>query len=141
MAHLFTNEQLELFNKTEKELTERFTDPTYTAYEIIPVEDLSIADLTTSSENNIFDYLAIGIVCLFKEITGCEEKKIYVWNKRNYSGKKLHRHITAIQSDKCMKMLYLNLSLEILVLMYLKSVSRKIIYITYILWTFSCTMI
>ena len=81
----FTKEQMDFFKEEEKKLLERFTEPEYAAYEIVTTEDLSLADLKVSPDSNIFDYIAIGVVCLFKQITGCTDKKVYVWNFKNYS--------------------------------------------------------
>lgn len=91
-----TQEQITFLEEEEKKLLNRFKEVTYSQYEIVPVEDISRADLKISPENNIFDYLAIGIVCLFKEITGCTDKKVYVWSFSTYSSES--SGITAIHN-------------------------------------------
>lgn len=72
----------EFWNQKEQELLERFTEPHYLEYKIVPTTEESKADLKISENHNIFDYLAIGIVCIFKELTGCTEKTVYVRYKK-----------------------------------------------------------
>lgn len=88
---------MDFFKKEEQKLFERFKEPEYATYEIVTTKDLSLADLKVSPNNDIFDYLAIGIVCLFKQITGCTDKKIYIWNFENYSS---DSGITALYNGK-----------------------------------------
>ena len=79
-----TQEQKELFKRKEEELKAKFTEPKYLEYTIKYIKDASKADLTISKQHNIFDYLAIGIACLAKEIQDCNgEKTIYAVHK-NY---------------------------------------------------------
>lgn len=68
----------EFWKQKEKELLERFTEPTYVEYKIVSTTEEGVADLKISNDHNIFDYLAVGIVCIFKELTGCTEKTVYV---------------------------------------------------------------
>lgn len=72
----------EFWKQKENELLERFTEPNYVDYKIVPTTEEGKADLKISNDHNIFDYLAIGIVCIFKELTGCTDKIVYVRHKK-----------------------------------------------------------
>lgn len=71
----------EFWKQKEKDLLERFTEPTYVEYKIVSTTEEGVADLKISNDHNIFDYLSVGMVCIFKELTGCTDKTIYVKHK------------------------------------------------------------
>ena len=64
-----TNEK-ELFERLEAEIASKFLEPEYRDFQLTYVSNSKEADVKISTENNIFDFLAIGIVALSKLANG-----------------------------------------------------------------------
>lgn len=75
MADL-TQEQKDFFDREEAKLLADFRDPQYVDYTIKYVTDPQQADVKISKNHIIFDYLAIGIACLAKEIKNPDGEKV-----------------------------------------------------------------
>lgn len=82
MADL-TKEQKDFFERKEAELEAMFTNPQYSDYTIHYVQNPKKADVIISKQHISFDYLAIGLACLAKEIKNSDKEKIiYVAHKK-----------------------------------------------------------
>lgn len=77
-----TKEQQEFFEKEEKRLETFFENPIYESFKIRYVKKPEKADVFISKNHNIFDYLAIGFICLNKQLKGYTERVVYVGHKK-----------------------------------------------------------
>lgn len=77
-----TKEQQEFFEKEEKRLEAFFETPMYESFKIQYVKKPEKADVLISNNHNIFDYLAIGFICLNKQLKGNPERVVYVGHKK-----------------------------------------------------------
>lgn len=73
---ILTQEQKDFFERKEEELKAQFSEPQYVEYTIKYVKNPRKADVKISKQHIIFDYLAIGMACLSKEIKSNSKKKV-----------------------------------------------------------------
>ena len=91
-----TKEQEEFFEKEEKRLEDFFETPMYESFKIQYVKDTQNADIYISRSHDILDYLAIGFVCLCKQMEGDSERVVYVG----------HKHYDSIKKTRLMDQLF-----------------------------------
>ena len=72
------------------QLLEKFIIPTYDSYTIQYGSTSEKSDLTISNEHNIFDYLALGIKCIFQSIYNENNTKIIKISYGEYPPIKQH---------------------------------------------------
>ncbi len=83
MANL-TQKQKEFFKRKKAELNAQFVEPKYWKYTIQYVKRANQADVAISKNHIIFDYMAIGIACLAKELKNSQDKKVIYVLHRDY---------------------------------------------------------